>query len=587
MKMNERNFEILIGRIDGHMFPLSVHEVYPLQMDFLNFFCGLNPLEWIGKTSHHRVVVMTDEIKIGIANLVSKYKKDFDTASHLALFFEDIEVGVPFFFLRRGLLLRIDKRLICKAYSILAKCYKRYCFSELAYGYGSEKVYVGHNKYSERTCRFCGKKYPDVRFKDDNAHAIPDGLGNKLLFCHDECTSCNNRLNNAFEKDFVVYLDIRRAEAGIKGKRKIPTVYGHNYKLDGAKKELSISKYAILGETDSTYLIKLEGASEIEHINLYKALVKFVINLSEEDMLPNFATAIRWLNGEFIPPVIPDVWYCYNIPTDAVSQPRIRIYRRNDGLTYKSGPYCLVELDIIDLTFVFIMPFADKGHFLTNDKVEPFINHFITIADKAIIGREQIDMSDRQKKFAHVITTVQKSHIKVVPHEIFETLQEHEKDMIDFPNIDEKRINITIGQLYSSSRYKSESLTFEQSVISSDVKYPYISPRKFIMKGYIVITDQTRMQACNEWKVFFSVSIQSEGVGEIVGVANDHKGEQIVEFNGHAILLALEKVASRLKVLYCKDLPAYDFLRLPEIIMERMGIIVNPNMEAEKSIMPH
>lgn len=384
--MNEMNFEILIGRIDGHMFQLSVPEVYPLHMDFLNFFCGLKPLEWIGRSSHHRVVVMTDEIKVGIANLVIKYNKDFETALHLAAFFEDIEVGVPFFFLRHGLLLKIDKRLIGEAYNMLAKCYKKCCFSELAYGYGSEKVYVGHDKYSERMCRFCGKKSPDVKFKDDNAHAIPDGLGNKLLFCHDECTSCNNRLNNAFEKDFVVYLDIRRAEAGIKGKKKIPTVYGHNYKLNGAKKELSISKYAILEETNSTYLLKLEGASEIEHINLYKALVKFVINLAEEDMLPYFSAAIRWLNGDFIPPIVPDVWYCYHNTTDVVSQPHIRIYRRNAGLSYKSGPYCLVELEIIDLTFMFIMPFADEGHYLTNDNVEPFINHFISIADKPIIG---------------------------------------------------------------------------------------------------------------------------------------------------------------------------------------------------------
>ena len=585
--MKKMNFEILIGRIDGHMFLLSVPEVYPLHMDFLNFFCSLKPLEWIGRSSHHRAVAMTDEIKAGIANLVNKYNKDFEAALTLAAFFEDIEVGVPFFFLRRGLLLKIDERLIGEAYGILAKCYKKCCFSELAYGQGREKVYVGHDKYSERTCRFCGKKSPDVKFKDDNAHAIPDGLGNKLLFCHDECTSCNNRLNNAFEKDFVVYLDIRRAEAGIKGKKKIPTVYGHNYKLDGENKELSVSEYAILEETDSTYSLKLEGAAEIEHINLYKSLVKFVINLAEEDMLPHFSKAVGWLNGDFIPPVVPDVWYCYHIPTDAVAQPRIRIYRRNAGLSYKSGPYCLVELDIIDLTFVFIMPFTDGGHYLTNDKVKPFIDRFISIADKPVIDCEQIDMSDRQKKFAHVKTTVNKSDIKVVPHENFEKLQERKQDLIEFPDIDAKRISIKIDQLYASSQYKSKSLTFEQSVISSDFNCRYISPRKFILEGYIVITDHTQLQVCNGWKINFSASIQSEGIGEIVGVAKNHKGERIAEFNGHAILLALEKVAARLKVLYCNDLPAYEFLRLPEIIMERSGIIINPNLDAEKTVMPH
>lgn len=585
--MYKMNFEILIGRIDGMMFPLSVPQEYPMYMDFLNFFCDLESLEWIGCSSHHRVVVMTDKIKTGIADLVCNYNKDLEIALPLANFFDAIEVGVPFFFLRHGLSLRIDDKLIGEAYNILAKCYKTCCFSVLAYGDESEKVYVGHKKFSERKCRFCGKKYPAVKFKDDNAHAIPDGLGNKLFFCYDECMSCNNRLNNAFEKDFIVYLDIRRADAGIKGKKKIPTVYGHNYKLDGEKKELSISKYAILEETDSTYSLKLEGATKIEHVNLYKALVKFVINLAQEDMLPHFSAAVRWLNDDFIPPVLPDVWYCYHIPTDAVSQPRIRIYRRNGALSYKSGPYCLVELDIIDLTFVFIMPFADGGHYLTNDEVSPFLARFISITEKPIIDCEQIDMSDRQKKFAHVKTTVQKSDIKVVPHESFEKFQEYEQDLIEFPNIDTKRISINIDQLYASSQYKSKSLTFEQSVISSDFNCRYISPRKFILEGYIVITDQTRLQVRNGWKVNFSASIQSEGVGEIVGVAKDHKGEQIAEVNGHAIMLALEKVAARLMVLYCNDLPAYEFVRLPRIIMERAGIIINPNLEAEKSVMPH
>ena len=42
----------------------------------------------------------------------------------------------------------------------------------------------------ERTCRFCGKAFGQTRFRE-NAHLIPDSIGNKDLFSDFECDHCN------------------------------------------------------------------------------------------------------------------------------------------------------------------------------------------------------------------------------------------------------------------------------------------------------------------------------------------------------------------------------------------------------------
>ena len=52
-----------------------------------------------------------------------------------------------------------------------------------------------------RTCRFCGKRSPEVTF-EKQAHAIPECLGNKSLFTAYECDACNGFFGTGIENDF-------------------------------------------------------------------------------------------------------------------------------------------------------------------------------------------------------------------------------------------------------------------------------------------------------------------------------------------------------------------------------------------------
>lgn len=582
--MNADTFDILIGRIDGVLYRLTIPEIHPLHTDYLNFFCGIRPIEWLDKKSYHRVILLTSQLREQLVEIINRHSDTYLKSKDLKSFFDGIEDNTPFFFLRLGV--PMSDKIVPYSYAVLSKHYKENCYSVISYGYTTEKTFVGHRVHSERVCRFCGKKYPDVNFKDENAHAIPDGLGNKLLFCYDECTSCNNKLNNSFEKDFVVYLDVRRALSGIRGKKKIPTVYGHNYKLEGPTQELSISKYAIIDETDDSYFIKLEGFAEISHLNLYKALIKFVVNLADESMLSNFKNAVGWLNDRFLPPNLPNVYYVYHHDEDTVTQPRIRIYVRKDNLSYKSGPYCIAELDILDLTYIFIIPFvpADDGHFLSKDEVNPFLQRFITSLETKSYNLEYIDMADRQVKFSHVKEWVKKENVNIVPTNDFERLQETKKDLIEFPDIENIRLSVPNINISHQSVYRDASLSYDKSkiIIKSDVDC--ISDKSFKVTGHLEIapahTDKVGL------KIDYNAICQARNRNEIVGETKDKKGSIVVEFNGKAILYTLEVIAKRMQTLYSDDLPSFDFCRLPESIMEHSGIIINPNQDAEKTIMP-
>ena len=82
-------------------------------------------------------------------------------------------------------------------------------FQFLSYGHDGLKECIGEEDIQKRKCRFCGKSVPEVTFEKD-AHAIQDALGNKLLFCLEECDTCNHDLA-VVENQFRIMMDFRRS----------------------------------------------------------------------------------------------------------------------------------------------------------------------------------------------------------------------------------------------------------------------------------------------------------------------------------------------------------------------------------------
>ncbi len=73
-----------------------------------------------------------------------------------------------------------------------------------------------------QTCRYCSRGKPAVSFKKD-AHAVPHLLGNRSIFAHYECDSCNEQFSVSLEDHLGKLLLPVRAVLGIRGKKGVPS----------------------------------------------------------------------------------------------------------------------------------------------------------------------------------------------------------------------------------------------------------------------------------------------------------------------------------------------------------------------------
>ena len=78
-----------------------------------------------------------------------------------------------------------------------------------------------HEHDSERKCRFCGKSKPEVSFKNE-AHAIPEFLGNKSLILMNECDICNGFFAREYEDHLAKWFGPMRSLCQMQGKKGTP-----------------------------------------------------------------------------------------------------------------------------------------------------------------------------------------------------------------------------------------------------------------------------------------------------------------------------------------------------------------------------
>ncbi len=181
---------------------------HPAWMDMLNLLCGAEPVEWIDKSPHNKLFVCSQTLKDRIHEICDKHRSTEYDLSTVEEYFNNQANNVRLAFLREGILLRIDENLIHKAIPMIQLANFRAAYDVLSFG--DKEIYTGPYDLRKCICRFCNKKYPEARFKKKNAHAIPDALGNKLVFCNDECVKCNDDLSPV-DKELTEYLKLRRS----------------------------------------------------------------------------------------------------------------------------------------------------------------------------------------------------------------------------------------------------------------------------------------------------------------------------------------------------------------------------------------
>jgi hypothetical protein len=574
------NFICQIWDASGNRLEIDLPQSHPAQIDMLNLLCSADPLLWIDKSSHNKLFICSPDLKVKVHGICGKHKSDelFDLSS-IEDFFNNQADNAPLAFLREGGrgLLRIDENLIEKA-MCLVKFWSSY--DVISFGDKEKEEYTGPNDLKACVCRFCRRGDPKVKFKKRNAHAIPEALGNKLIFCNDECPDCNVTLSH-IDKELAEYLKYRRSEGGIRNKKsKIIKVYGHNFFYDGSSRKLKISPLAILEEKESEYYVKLEGAERITHLGIYKALAKIAIDLMPRNLVDEFQSTIDWIKGEFVPQKLPNVFYIYQ--SSSVSQPLVQLFVRHDETLNLELPRCIVALTLIDLTFLFIVPLGKDEPIYTEDDLKDYLKCIIPNAPEQPIDR--IDMADRIGKYAHVKEWVSKDECEIVDQSEFNQFQEKNPNQVDFPEFDPSLVKILdcqISTCYLSPKVElTNKLRIEDSIVNG--KMTDLSIDFGTTQPVLECSWEIEIQAIDNretvLKTECKVVVSHECISRICSIIFEEISSVFLEY-------LVDEACKDLGRSIADKFHEYDFLQLARFLMESQGLVPPTKESAEQSVM--
>lgn len=157
----------------------------------------------------------------------------------------------------------------------------------------------------ERTCRFCGKSFPDVTFKN-KAHLIPQFLGNKKLLSDFECDTCNKEFG-CYENELANYIGLTRTLTRLTGKEGIPKFKSPDKQFSTWIDENDNITYS---ESDRGKNVTFDDENKIitfkspthsfNALMVYKCLVKIALSIIKTEDMVNFKNCIDFLKNDKI-----------------------------------------------------------------------------------------------------------------------------------------------------------------------------------------------------------------------------------------------------------------------------------------------
>lgn len=241
-------------------------------------------------------------------------------------------------------------------------------------------------KDTTEICRFCRKKFPEVKFSK-KAHAISELIGNKELVLKNECDSCNKRIGELFEDQLAKFLGIGRTIAQISGKNGVPSVKSKDgtWRIDFTNKGLVIQMKSTGEDLEQPYP-KNHSIETIDHnivfhgardsyvpLSVYKSLVVMALSIMPSQYIHYFDETFAWImqdidsNREkaynfsgyakmlfrFIPGAYP---LGYGVKL---------LIRKNESSEY---PFCVFYLEVANYSFQIAVPCIQKDLELIKNK---------------------------------------------------------------------------------------------------------------------------------------------------------------------------------------------------------------------------
>ena len=247
-------------------------------------------------------------------------------------------------------------------------------YDTYSFGFLTDKIWIGEEDVSKRVCRFCGATEKE-RFTKE-AHAIMDGLGNKLLFCNEECDKCNQTFESTVERHLYKFLEINRTLSRIKGKNtKKHHLEGLNFHIHPDPKTSQPIVYVMqeriinnLYKGKVTGKLLLYNKGEMSYNGVFKALTKIAVDMIPSDKINHFANTGRWVHGDIEGEYLP--CFLYGEHQTFFEQPELDLFFRNEKSPSYS-PYCTAILYIFDSIFIYALPFcdADRDRFKNSESL--------------------------------------------------------------------------------------------------------------------------------------------------------------------------------------------------------------------------
>ena len=433
------------------------------QIDILNIINGRSPVVWFDNTLHRKMYRYDDEMEKSIDVFAEKYGNQNNLMPfELRKFMKNIAKDAPFYMFRMGHHLSFvnQEQLTHAVYQLEAiknalkeddlwnkekddikALFNDYEIETL----GIERKSIGDNT-NNRICRFCGRTITDGASFSKNAHAISEALGNKNLLCNEECDDCNERLKNIEDNLSVAYLEIRRALFEVKGKEGVNSVDGQNFIYDAKEKQLVLGQNSHIEEDGDKVIIRLEGRNIFTFQGLYKALVKYVIDLVDGKYLPRFHNTIDWINGILYATELPPIrqYSCNSVH----KHPILELFLRKKEHDIAPGPYCFANLFVCNLCLQFVVPFVDVdcGKMKNATQIHPFEKKMEATLAIYNWESEWLDGADTTQRTAWIELEYDKNDTKPSNREIrvSENLKmkppKYEADTMSFPKFNPSNI---------------------------------------------------------------------------------------------------------------------------------------------------
>lgn len=261
-----------------------------------------------------------------------------------------------------------------------------------------EKKFLGDK--NSRICRFCGKTCPQVTFRK-NAHALPESVGNKSLFTYYECDSCNQMFGDGIENDFGNWSKPFRTSNRIDGKGGVPTIKSADGgRLEGTPHSLDLKHKAgdawfVHDEENQQLTLKLARDSYTP-VAVLKAFVRMGLTVLPELEMPNFQTAIAWIQdkdhskGHLVGSMMNQTTIEGNPPSGVIE---LMIFRRlRDEMDV---PYASFFLGFGNETYQVFLPSPERDGHLHGREIDlvGFCGAFERSRRDAAVHREPLDLT--------------------------------------------------------------------------------------------------------------------------------------------------------------------------------------------------